>query len=118
MMLSTRVAEGLRQAGHDAVHVRDYGLARATDDEILARAAEEQRIVLSADTDFGHLLVLRQDPLPSVVLLRRLAFHRADLVLALLADNLPAIAEALAQGSLVIIESSRIRVRRLPFGQH
>ena len=34
MMLSTRVAEELRNAGHDAVHVREYGLQRALDEEI------------------------------------------------------------------------------------
>ena len=116
MMLSTTVAEELRNAGHDAVHVRDYGLQRALDEEILARAAGEQRILISADMDFGFLLASRRDVLPSVVLLRRLAFHRTDFVVALLLVNLPQLAEALDQGSLVVLEADRIRVRRLPFG--
>jgi len=114
MMLSTRVAEELRHAGHDAVHVREYGLQRALDEEILARAALEQRTLLSADMDFGFLLASRRDPWPSVVLLRRLAFHRAELVVALLLANLPQLTEALEQGSLVVLEENRIRVRRLP----
>ena len=29
--LSPLVAEGLRRAGHDALHIRDYGLERAQD---------------------------------------------------------------------------------------
>ena len=116
MMLSTTVAEELRNAGHDAVHVRDYGLQRALDEEILARAAGEQRILISADMDFGFLLASRRDVLPSVVLLRRLAFHRTDFVVSLLLMNLPQLAEALDQGSLVVLEVDRIRVRRLPFG--
>jgi predicted nuclease of predicted toxin-antitoxin system len=34
--LSPMVAEGLSQAGHDAVHVRDLGLQAAPDAEIFA----------------------------------------------------------------------------------
>jgi hypothetical protein len=48
------------------------------------------------------------------VLLRRLAFHRAEFVVALLLANLPQLAEALEQGSLVVLDENRIRVRRLP----
>jgi predicted nuclease of predicted toxin-antitoxin system len=36
--LSPLVAEGLRQAGHDALHIRDYGLQRAQDEEIFVLA--------------------------------------------------------------------------------
>jgi uncharacterized protein len=53
------VVDALRQAGHDAVHVRERGLVRADDPAIFACAVQENRIVVSADTDFGTLLALR-----------------------------------------------------------
>ena len=65
--LSPALAALLQQAGHDAIHVRSIGLQHATDDVIFERAALEQRIVVSADADFGMLLALRSSRQPSVI---------------------------------------------------
>ena len=63
--LSPAVAEGLRQAGHDASHVRDYRMAASEDDEVFMRSARKDRILVSGDTDFGAILALRQLAKPS-----------------------------------------------------
>lgn len=112
--LSPTLAERLKAAGHDTAHVRDYGMQAASDEEIFVRAQQEQRVIVSADTDFGTLLATRQEHSPSVVLFRHGTQRRPDRQAETLLSNLEAIEGDLAAGSVVVIEPSRIRVRALP----
>lgn len=112
--LSPTVAEELNRAGHDAVHVRELDMQAASDHEIFDHAAQEDRVVVSADTDFGTLLAIRKETAPSVILFRHGSQHRPADQASLLKANLSQLTGALEAGSIVVIEPHRIRVRALP----
>jgi predicted nuclease of predicted toxin-antitoxin system len=114
--LSPQVSTQRKAHGYDSVHVRDLGLQSADDHVILARAAEENRTVLSADTDFAALLALSQSKKPSIIPFRRETGRTPGKQLELLLANLAAIGPATEEGSIVVFDETRIRIRALPIG--
>lgn len=115
--VSPATIEFLRGLGHDAIHVRDIGLHRAADREIVDLARAESRYVLTFDLDFGEILALGVLDGPSVVIFR-LSDERPASVNGRLAVVIRERSDDLASGSLVLIEDDRYRVRRLPIGRH
>lgn len=112
--LSPLLSRRLSDAGHDSVHVRDDNMQAAADEEIIARAQQEERVVVSADIDFGTLLATRSETAPSVILFRHGTQRRPEQQADLLLANLNAIEDSLAVGSVAVLEPSRIRIRALP----
>jgi predicted nuclease of predicted toxin-antitoxin system len=115
MNLPPAVAVWLRAEGHDAVHVLDAGFANAPDREIFAHAAEEGRIVVTSDLDFGEILGMAHGAGSGAILLR-LRVARQPYLRDRLRVAIVQAAEALEVGAIVLVEDSRIRVRRMPPG--
>lgn len=115
MSLAVRVAEWLRAEGHDAVHLREEKLDRLPDDAVFAKAADEGRIILTCDLDFGEIRAFSAGKEVSVVVFR-MASARASRVIARLAKVMAESAPALEDGAIVVVEEMRHRVRRLPVG--
>ena len=113
MGVDQRVVAWLRAAGHDAVHLRDEGLQRLPDEAIFDKAVAEARIILTFDLDFGQIAALAKGRVASVVLFR-LPDPRYARVIERLQAVLPASAESLATGAVVIVEPARHRTRELP----
>lgn len=112
--LSPDLAEALRRAGHDATHVREYRMQDSPDPLVFERAVSEDRILVSADTDFAALLALRNETKPSLILFRGASLRRPDVQARLLLEQLPRLVTDLARGCVVVIQENRIRVRTLP----
>ena len=112
--LSPALAELLRNAGHEAAHVREVGLHHADDEEIFERAAAEDLVIVPADTDFGTLLVTRSASKPSLILFRGAGSRRPEALAALMLSNLAQLSDALIAGCIVTFEPARLRVRPLP----
>lgn len=107
----------LRTAGHDCEHIYELGMGGQPDDQVMAVAEREHRVLISADTDFGELLANSPVLAPSVILVRRVD-KRADPLAAVILANIDQIADDLTAGALVVISDTRIRTRLLPVKPH
>ena len=54
--VSARLSALLVDAGHDCVLAQERGLLGTPDEQAMATASAESRILVSMDTDFGELL--------------------------------------------------------------
>jgi len=112
--LSPRIAADLAEVGHDAVHVREVGLARSADTALLSFAARTGRVIVSNDSDFGELLARTGALRPSVLLVRRQQSVRADDLFRVVLRAVMACGTDFERGAVVVADGPRLRVRRLP----
>ena len=111
--LPLSAAKLLRDVGIDTIHVGEIGLSAAEDAEIIRRAAEEERIIVTLDADFHTLLAFDEATFPSVIRIR-IERLRAQSLTELLLRVINECQEDLRQGAAVTVEANRIRIRRLP----
>lgn len=112
--LSPRVADLLKEEAFDARHVNEYGMGNSKDTEVLQVAEAEDRILVSADTDFGLLLKLKSSSRPSFILIRK---RNALIPSEIVKDILFVIKKCekdLKKGAIVVIEEDKIRIKELP----
>ncbi|MCY3021450.1 MAG: DUF5615 family PIN-like protein [Planctomycetota bacterium] len=101
------VKKELHEAGHDVVWAGDWP-DDPGDEEILARAHAESRVLVTLDKDFGELVVVRQRRHAGIIRLVGFSARQqgtaCKAVLALHAADLQA-------GALVTAEPGRLRLR-------
>jgi predicted nuclease of predicted toxin-antitoxin system len=99
--------ETLVSAGHDAVWAGDWS-SDPGDEEILARAHEEDRILVTLDKDFGELAIVRGQPHNGIVRLVDISATRQGPVCVWILDHY---GSDLSQGAIVTVDAGRVRIR-------
>jgi predicted nuclease of predicted toxin-antitoxin system len=102
--------EALRSAGHDVAWIREDSRG-TSDDKILLRAQQENRIVVTFDKDFGELAFRSKLPSQSGVILFRIT-PKSSQYIAQVAVQALASRDNWA-GHFSVIEDNRIRMTSL-----
>jgi len=116
MNMSPRWAVVLAEAGHEAIHWSQLGLAYAPDHEIMAFAAANEYVVFTNDLDFGEILAETNSTGPSVVQVRVGNLRPEAIGLKVIAA-LKQSAGTLDTGALVSIDPKKTRIRVLPLNR-
>ena len=103
----------LREAGMDALHVGEIGMACAADTEIIAVAKAEERVVVTLDADFHTLLALSGVGKPSVVRIRLEGLKGGEMT-RLILHVIRMTMDQLVSGAAVVVTENNIRIKRLP----
>jgi predicted nuclease of predicted toxin-antitoxin system len=99
--LPRRFANWLKDAGHDALHTLDLPKKnRTSDSELIARAMQEGRIVISKDADFVQSFLVTGEPALLLISTGNIANAELEKILR---ANLGGIEAAFASGRFVEI---------------
>ena len=105
-----RLADWLRDAGHDIVEARLLGPDPG--DKVLLELAEaDDRILITIDTDFGELIYLNDVPHSGLI---RLPDVPAEQRIALMSELIERHRQALEARAIVTIRGGRIRISHHP----
>jgi len=113
MPVSAALLDVLQAYGHGGVHAHQIGKDRATDEELLATARNEGRVVITADLDFPRLLALSAAEGPGLILFRGGNYSDAGMC-DLLERVLTVVPVETLERSVCVVDKKRIRVTPLP----
>ena len=105
------VIQALREAGHDVLDISEL-TPGASDDQVLERALNEKRVLITEDRDFGELVYARGRSSAGVILLR---FH-SSVRRAKAASAVDAVAQlgSRLENAFAVVEPGRVRISSRP----
>jgi predicted nuclease of predicted toxin-antitoxin system len=105
------VIRALRKAGHDVIAIAEVAPG-ATDQQVLDRALNENRVLITEDRDFGNLVYAQRRPSAGVILIRFPTGAR-QATPATLVEAVDAVGSRL-QNSFTVVEPGRVRISSVP----
>ena len=112
MNVCRAIAQTLGGLGQECVHARDVGLATSDDRIVVEFARRNGRVIVTHDLDYGDLLMLTEEPRPSVIIFRLRRSSPSAMCRRLMEAWTP-ICKAVEDGAIVIIEDAAVRIRSL-----
>ncbi|MCY4155839.1 MAG: DUF5615 family PIN-like protein, partial [Gammaproteobacteria bacterium] len=101
-----RLAEWLRAGGHDVLDAREFGTDPG-DKALLERAAADDRVLVTIDTDFGELIYLHGVAHAGLIRLPDVPMRQR---IAIMEGVLASHRAALESGAVLTVREGRVRV--------
>lgn len=108
----TLIAAWLRTQGHDVVESRELG-ADPGDRVLLEWAAQQSRILITIDTDFGQLVFLQGQSHSGLI---RLPDVPSNERVAIIKDLIGRFQTELESSAIITVRGGKIRISRSPMG--
>ena len=99
----------LTRLGHDVISASDM-VPGTADEEILAVAAEEGRILVTEDKDFGELVFVHRLPHPCII---RFTEMRVEEKVAAMVELIDLHKDAMNDGAMIVVTRSQYRIRHI-----
>ena len=109
--MSNSIARVLREAGHDAIHIREAGLQGSPDLVVFQFAQTRNATIITEDVGFGDIRAYPLGSHAGIILLRMPEevpyYFRVDRIMDVLPDEL----DAGLIGCLLVVEPTTVRRR-------
>ena len=97
----------------DSIHVGDIGMAASTDADIINKALDDGRIVVTLDSDFHTILATNKNIEPSVIRIRIEGLKSKDFS-KIIQNVLLSAREEINNGAAISVNDNGIRIHKLP----
>ena len=108
--ISPKVVSFLRQQGIDVLDVKEESWTGKEDEFLLEIASNEQRFMLTHDSDFGTLAIHEGKRNYGIMYIRLKNLHPQNVIKV--CEQLLELKTELSQGSIVVVEEGRLRIRK------